>query len=328
MTRIERLLPDGYLDEALRADARAGLTATPKSLPPKWFYDAAGSALFEKITELPEYYPTRAERSILRAAAGPIAAQSGARTLVELGSGSSDKTRLLLDALRAQGTLGCYVGVDVSEAALLAAGDALAAEYPGLEVRAVVSDFEANLGLAPAQGPEPGESGPRLVAFLGSTIGNMIPAQRASFLARVRAQLRPGDAFLLGTDLVKDPAVLIAAYDDSAGVTAEFNKNVLAVLNGRLGADFDLDSFDHIAAWDPGREWIEMRLRSAASQRARIAALQLEVEFAAGEEMRTEISVKFRREGVERELAAAGLALRSWWTDEAGQFGLSLSSPV
>ena len=321
MTTIERLLPDGFLAAALRSDARAGLTATPKYLPPKWFYDAQGSALFEKITELPEYYPTRAERSILRSAAGEIAATSGAATLVELGSGSSDKTRLLLDALRDRGTLRQYVPVDVSESALLAAGDALAAEYPSLAVDAIASDFEVNLGL-------PAADGRRLVAFLGSTIGNMAPEQRAAFLSRIRQQLRPGDSLLLGTDLVKDPAVLVAAYDDTAGVTAAFNKNVLAVLNAELGADFDLDAFDHVAVWDPEAEWVEMRLRSAADQEARVPALDLTVPFAAGEEMRTEISAKFRRSGVERELAAAGFTLRSWWTDEAAQFGLSLSVPA
>ena len=322
MTTIERLLPDGYLEAALRKDARAGLTATPKSLPPKWFYDAAGSALFEKITELPEYYPTRAERSILQAVAGEVAGLSHAQVLVELGSGSSEKTRLLLDALRSAGSLRSYVGLDVSESALIAAADALAAEYPGLDVHAVVSDFEANLGL-PA-----GATGPRLVAFLGSTIGNMVPEQRAAFLSRLRAQLRPEDTLLLGTDLVKDPATLVTAYDDTAGVTADFNKNVLAVLNVRLGADFDLDSFDHVATWVPEREWIEMRLRSATDQEAWIADLELPVAFCTGEEMRTEISAKFRRSGVATELAAAGLTMRSWWTDEAGQFGLSLSEPA
>ncbi len=323
MTAIERLLPPGFLRSALRADALAGLTATPKSLPPKWFYDAQGSALFEKITELPEYYPTRAERSILRAVSAEIAALSGANVLVELGSGSSEKTRLLLGALRDHGTLRSYVPVDVSESALVLAGDALAAEYPGLAVRAVVSDFEEHLGLPSAVG-----AGPRLVAFLGSTIGNMVPGQRASFLSRVRAQLVPGDTFLLGTDLVKDPAVLVAAYDDSAGVTAAFNKNVLAVLNAELGADFDLDAFDHVAVWDPASEWMEMRLRSVAGQQVRVPGIGLRVRFADGEEMRTEVSAKFRRAGVERELAAAGFAMRSWWTDPAGQFGLSLSAPA
>jgi L-histidine Nalpha-methyltransferase len=350
MTSIEYRLPPDYRAASLRADALAGLTATPKSLPPKWFYDAQGSALFEKITELPEYYPTRAERSILRAAAAEIARLSQARVLVELGSGSSEKTRLLLSALRAEGSLEAYVPVDVSESALIGAEEALAVEYPGLAVHAVVSDFEQYLGLeqppsahdaAPrAIGHEPPASrglahsgggtaaGPRLVAFLGSTIGNMVPAERAAFLRRVRASLRPGDSFLLGTDLVKDVGVLVAAYDDSAGVTAAFNKNVLAVLNAELGADFDLDGFEHVAVWDPANEWIEMRLRATAEQQARVRDLDLDVRFAAGEEMRTEVSAKFRRAGVEAELAAAGLAMRAWWTDAGERFGLSLSVPV
>jgi L-histidine Nalpha-methyltransferase len=332
MTTIEYRLPPDYRAASLRADALAGLTATPKSLPAKWFYDAQGSALFEKITELPEYYPTRAERSILRAAAADIARLSRARVLVELGSGSSEKTRLLLSALRAEGTLEAYVPVDVSESALVGAEEALAVEYPGLAVHAVVSDFEQYLGLEqpPGGGGSSGENtaGPRLVAFLGSTIGNMVPAERAAFLRRVRASLRPGDSFLLGTDLVKDVAVLVAAYDDSAGVTAAFNKNVLAVLNAELGADFDLDAFEHVAVWDPANEWIEMRLRATAEQRARVRDLDLEVHFAAGEEMRTEVSAKFRRAGVEAELAAAGLGLRAWWTDPGERFGLSLSIPA
>jgi L-histidine N-alpha-methyltransferase len=332
MTTIEHRLPVDYRAASLRADALAGLTATPKSLPPKWFYDAQGSALFEKITELPEYYPTRAERAILRAVAPEIAALTGAATLVELGSGSSEKTRLLLSALRDAGTLRGYVPVDVSESALAAAGDALAAEYPGLAVHAVVADFEKYLGVPSdaGNGTTAGDDndGPRLVAFLGSTIGNMVPDERAVFLRRVRAQLRPGDAFLLGTDLVKDPAVLVAAYDDSAGVTAAFNKNVLAVLNAELGADFDLDAFDHVALWDAEREWIEMRLRAASAQTVLVAGLGLTVEFAAGEEMRTEVSAKFREAGVRTELAAAGLAVRSWWTDPGGQFGLSLAVPA
>jgi L-histidine Nalpha-methyltransferase len=324
MTSLDRRLPPGFLAGALRADALSGLTSEPKSLPPKWFYDAQGSALFEKITELPEYYPTRAEREILAARAAEIAGRTRARTLVELGSGSSDKTRLLLDALRAAGTLRCYVPVDVSEPALVAAGDTLSAKYPGLEVRAVVSDFEEHLGF-PAEGEAPA---PRLVAFLGSTIGNLLPGQRASFLARVRAGLRAGDSFLLGTDLVKDPATLVAAYDDESGITAEFDKNVLAVLDTELGADFDRDAFEHVAVWDAEAEWIEMRLRSLADQTVHLPAIGLTVTFAEGEEMRTEVSAKFRRAGVEAELAGAGFELLSWWTDSAAQFGLSLSVPV
>jgi L-histidine Nalpha-methyltransferase len=324
LTSLDRRLPPGFLAESLRADARRGLGSDPKSLPPKWFYDAQGSALFDKITELHEYYPTRAEREILAVHAAPIAALTGARTLVELGSGSSDKTRLLLDALRSAGTLRCYVPVDVSEPALVAAGDALSAEYPGLDVRAVISDFEEHLGF-PADGDVPA---PRLIAFLGSTIGNLLPDQRAAFLAQVRAGLRPGDFFLLGTDLVKDPATLVAAYDDDSGVTAEFNKNVLAVLNAELGADFDPDEFEHVAVWDAAAEWIEMRLRSLAAQSVHVPAIGLTVRFAAGEEMRTEVSAKFRLPGVHAELAAAGLDMRAWWTDSAAQFGLSLSVPA
>ncbi len=321
MTTIDRRLPAGFLESALRADALTGLTATPKALPPKWFYDANGSALFEKITELPEYYPTRAERSILTANASQIARLTQARTLVELGSGSSEKTRLLLSALREAGTLRRYVPIDVSEPALTQAADALSKEYPGLDVRAVVSDFEEHLGL-PASSDDA-----RLVAFLGSTIGNLVPSERAEFLARVRAELGPGDSFLLGTDLVKDPEVLVAAYDDSSGVTAAFNKNVLAVLNTELGADFDLDAFEHVALWDPEQEWIEMRLRSLGDQTVRVPGIGLEVHFTDGEQMRTEVSAKFRREGVSAELAAAGFTIRSWWTDPAAQFGLSLSVP-
>ena len=328
---VERRLPADFLADSLRADALAGLTAVPKSLPPKWFYDAAGSELFEKITALPEYYPTRAEREILQSAAPQIAAASGAATLVELGSGSSEKTRLLIDALRQAGTLRRYVPVDVSEQALLAAATALFSDYPGLEVSGVVSDFEEYVGLLGVGDDGAGDDGaerPRLIAFLGSTIGNLLPAERASFLARIRSGLADGDALLLGTDLVKDPAVLVSAYDDEAGITAAFNKNVLSVLNHELGADFDPDVFEHVARWDAGQEWIEMRLRATSPQTVRLPAIDLTAEFAAGEEMRTEVSAKFRREGVTRELAAAGFTLDRWWTDRQGRFGLSLARPA
>ncbi|MFJ3217041.1 L-histidine N(alpha)-methyltransferase [Kitasatospora sp. NPDC086801] len=318
---LTRLLPADHFSTALRRDVQHGLTSEPKWLPPKWFYDARGSELFEEITRLPEYYPTRAERAILTARAGEIAAATGARTLVELGSGSSEKTRLLLDALRAFGTLETYVPVDVSESALTAAGAALAAEYPGLAVHGVLADFTARLGLPP-------EGGPRLVAFLGGTLGNLLPEERAAFLCGLRAALDPGDFLLLGTDLVKDPSMLVAAYDDAAGVTAEFNLNVLNVLNRELGADFDPTAFAHVARWDPDREWIEMRLRSLRAQTVKIPALDLPVHFDRGEELRTEVSAKFRRERVADELAAAGLRLSHWWTDEEGRFGLSLSAPA
>lgn len=283
---LTRTLPEDATEAALRADVLHGLTRTPKTLPPKWFYDAYGSELFEKITELPEYYPTRAEREILIRRAPEIAATTGARTLVELGSGSSEKTRYLLDALPGLHT---YVPVDVSESALTQAGHALIEEHPGLDVHALIADFTGGLAL-------PGTPGPRLVAFLGGTIGNLLPTERAAFLTSVRALLSPGDALLLGTDLVKDESVLVAAYDDAAGVTAEFNKNVLAVVNRELGADFDPDTFDHVALWDTEQEWIEMRLRSRTAQTVKIPALDLAVDFADGEELRTEVSAKFREE--------------------------------
>ncbi|MGW4808453.1 L-histidine N(alpha)-methyltransferase [Kitasatospora sp. NPDC004272] len=318
--RLTRLLPPDHLHHALRADVREGLSGEPKRLPPKWFYDARGSELFEEITRLPEYYPTRAEREILTARAADIATTTRARTLVELGSGSSEKTRLLLDALRAAGTLERYVPVDVSESALEAAAKALTDEYPGLEVSAVLSDFTKSLGL-------PDGGGPRLVVFLGGTLGNLLPAERTAFLTGLRSQLLPGDWLLLGTDLVKDPAVLVAAYDDAAGVTAAFNRNLLSVLNRELNADFEPEQFEHVALWDAENEWIEMRLRSLRAQTVKVAELGLPVHFEAGEELYTEVSAKFRRERVERELFAAGLRLTDWWTDDGGRFGLSLSRP-
>ncbi|MEU5367318.1 L-histidine N(alpha)-methyltransferase [Streptomyces sp. NPDC005925] len=313
---LTRTLPEDATGAALRADVLRGLTATPKTLPPKWFYDARGSELFERITGLPEYYPTRAECEILADRSAEIAAATGARTLVELGSGSSEKTRHLLDALDGLHT---YVPVDVSGSALTLAGQALVAERPGLHVHALIADFTAALAL-------PATPGPRLVAFLGGTIGNLLPDERAAFLTSVRALLSPGDALLLGTDLVKDEKVLVRAYDDAAGVTAAFNKNVLSVVNRELGADFHADAFDHVALWHAGREWIEMRLRSRTAQTVKVPALDLAVDFAAGEELRTEVSAKFRREGVRAELAAAGLDLAGWWTDGADRFALSLST--
>ncbi|MGW3111486.1 L-histidine N(alpha)-methyltransferase [Streptomyces sp. NPDC001091] len=312
---VTRTLPEDATDAALRADVLDGLSADPRTLPPKWFYDARGSELFERITELPEYYPTRAEREILQDRSGEIAAASGARTLIELGSGSSRKTRHLIDA---HGSLEAYIPVDVSESALVQAGQALAAERPDLTVHALIADFTAPMTL-------PRTPGPRLVAFLGGTIGNLLPAERSDFLATVRSLLAPGDALLLGTDLVKDEAVLVRAYDDASGVTAAFNKNVLSVIDRELGADFDPDTFDHVARWDPEREWIEMRLRSRTAQTVKVPALGLVVDFAAGEELRTEVSAKFRREGVAAELDKAGLELTHWWTDSEDRFALSLS---
>jgi L-histidine N-alpha-methyltransferase len=314
-------LDAGALAEQLAFDVRAGLTATPKTLPPKYFYDARGSELFDEITRLPEYYPTRTEAGILDARADEIAAVTQAETLVEIGSGTSEKTRRLLSALRHAGTLRRFVPFDVDPVVLADASAAVAKEFDGIEVEPVVGDFERHLGTLPRH-PR------RLIVFLGSTIGNLEPAQRAAFLRAVRSGLGEGDAFLLGTDLVKSTERLIAAYDDAQGVTAAFNKNVLAVVNRALGADFDLDAFDHVAAWDAARERIEMRLRSARDQVVTVAELDLQVRFARGEEMRTEISAKFRRETVDAELAAAGLGLRAWWTDPGQDFALSLSTPV
>ena len=314
----ERHLTPGYLERALRADVTRGLSATPKQLPPKWFYDARGSELFEEITRLPEYYPTRRERAILAASAGEIAELSRADTLVELGSGSSEKTRLLLDALRAHGSLTRYVPVNVSDSALLEASESIVAAYPGLDVHGVIADFEAHLDRLP-------DDGRRLIAFLGSTIGNLDPPTRAHFLGEIAAGMDAGDALLLGTDLVKPVDRLVAAYDDAQGVTAAFNRNVLSVINRELGGDFDLDAFEHRAVWDQDQEWIEMRLRSTRDQVVTVSALDLEVSFANGEEMRTEISTKFRKERLEAELAAAGLRTARWWTDDDGDFGLSLA---
>ena len=316
MTRLDRHLAPDAMRAALEADVRAGLTARPKTLPPKCFYDARGSELFDEITRLPEYYPTRCERAILGEHAAQIAAATGADTLIELGSGTSEKTRLLLDALRDAGTLRRFVPFDVDESVLTAASSSVEQEYPGVEVHAVVGDFEQHLPLLP-------KGGRRLVAFLGGTIGNLLPEQRAEFLAELASTLVLGDALLLGTDLVKDPARLQAAYDDAAGVTADFNLNVLRVVNRELDGDLDVDAFEHVAVWDAEQEWIEMRLRSARRQSARLAALDLEIEFEDGEQIRTEVSAKFREARVRDELAAAGLRLEHWWTD--GDFGVSLS---
>ncbi len=322
-TATEKLHVDSYLTPqdlraALTADARRGLTATPKDLPPKYFYDDHGSDLFDQITRLPEYYPTRTERSILLDQADAIVKASGATTLVELGSGTSEKTRILLDSFHRADSLHTFAPFDVSEATLRDAARSVASEYPGVGVHAVVGDFERHLAHVPTDGH-------RMVAFLGGTIGNFAPAARAEFLAALAATLRPDETLLLGTDLVKDPGRLVRAYDDAAGVTAAFNKNVLSVLNRELGADFDPDDFDHVAVWNAADEWIEMRLRSRRAVEIRVPTLDLDVTFAAGEEMRTEISSKFRRDRVADELTTAGFELVEWWTDPADDFALSLA---
>jgi L-histidine N-alpha-methyltransferase len=302
---------------ALRHDVRTGLAATPKALPPKWFYDERGSELFDAITGLPEYYLTRAERAILTAHAKEIAARTRADTLVELGSGTSDKTRLLLDALAAGGTLHRFAPFDVSEPTLRNAAIAIHDEY-AVEVHAIVGDFERHLDRLPA-------GGTRLIAFLGSTIGNLLPDERSRFLRQIAEGMADTDCFLLGTDLVKEERRLLAAYDDDAGVTAEFNRNVLRVVNRELAGDFVPESFAHVACYDKENEWVEMRLRAEHAMVVSIRDLDLVVEFEPGEQLRTEISAKFRRERVKAELDAAGLELAEWWTDPAADFALSLS---
>jgi len=306
----------------LADDARHGLTQTLKQLPPKHLYDTRGAALFDRICELPEYYPTRTERAILERAAAELIATTGAGELVELGSGSAVKTRLLLDAMAAAGTLQRFVAVDVTEQVVRVGAAELTREYPGMHVHGLIGDFERHLDRLPAP------SAPRLVAFLGGTRGNFDAAGRRRFLRLVAGLLGDDDHLLLGTDLVKDRATLEAAYDDAEGVTAEFNRNVLHVLNRELGANFDPSSFHHVARFDAEHEWIEMRLRAREAQEVALPAIGLTVRFAAGEEMRTEISAKFTRERVEADLAGAGLELVGWYTDAREWFALSLSRPA
>jgi len=312
---------DGTQERSLADDALDGLTRPFKELPPKHFYDARGAELFDQICELPEYYPTRAERAILEARAEEIVEVTGAVELVELGSGTAAKTRVLLDAMDAAGTLARYVPVDVTETMVRESAETLTEEYPGLRVHGVIGDFERHLDRLPAA------VGPRIVAFLGGTIGNFPPGSRRRFLRGIARLLGDGDHLLMGTDLVKDPRVLQAAYDDSAGVTAEFNRNVLKVLNRELEADFRPDDFEHVALFDPEHEWIEMRLRARREHTAFVRGLDLTVHFDEGEELRTEISAKFTPERVEGDLAAAGLELVSWLTDPDEFFALTLSRP-
>jgi L-histidine N-alpha-methyltransferase len=306
---------------ALERDVRAGLTAPQKSLPPVWFYDERGSLLFDEITRLPEYYPTRAEREILALHAPEIVALAGTPTLVELGSGTSEKTRLLLDAMQSMELLDRFVPFDVSEEILTSAAAEIGATY-GCDVHAVVGDFHRHLDTIPVDGDG------RLVAFLGSTIGNLDPDQRCRFLADLAASMTADDRLLLGTDLVKDPVRLVAAYDDAAGVTARFNRNVLTVLNAELDGDFEPEAFEHVALWDPHRAWIEMRLRAVEAQHVRLEVLDLEVSFDEGEELHTEISSKFRPEQVTEELAVAGFVVEGTWHDPAGDFQLTLARPL
>ncbi len=320
-TVLEVHLSETDAAHALRHDVRLGLSADPKWLSPRWLYDARGSELFEQITMLPEYYPTRTERELLRQVVAQIAARAAVDALVELGSGSSEKTRLLLDALTATGSLRRFVPLDVSESALRAAMAAVAREYPGLVVHGVVGDFTEHLELLPAVRSER-----RLVAFLGGTIGNLVPDERAAFFATLHAALHPGELLLVGAGLVTDPAIMVPAYDDAAGVTAEFNRNVLHVLNRELGADFDVSAFDHLALWDATHEWIEMRLQARRAMTVQVPAIGMRVQFARGEQMRTEVSTKFRRAGLGAELLAAGFTDQLWWTDPDDRFALVLAA--
>jgi L-histidine Nalpha-methyltransferase len=316
---VECLLDD-VGERSLAEDVLDGLTRPFKELPPKHFYDTRGAELFDRICELPEYYPTRTEHSILEASAARIAEFTGAAEVVELGSGSAAKTRVLLDALDASGSLVRYVPVDVTESMVRECAASLGEEYPGLAVHGVVGDFERHLAAVPTA------IGARLVVFLGGTVGNFLPGSRRRLLRAIGGLLGRSDYLLLGTDLVKDEATLRAAYDDSAGVTAEFNRNVLRVLNRKLGADFDPTNFEHVAMFDERNEWVEMRLRARCAHTAEIPALNLMVCFEAGEEIRTEISAKFTRTRLDRDLGAAGLSLVEWLTDPDRTYALSLSA--
>jgi len=319
---VEVNLPPGGPLSGMAADVRAGLTSPFKELSPRYFYDERGSELFEQITELEEYYPTRCESEILQTRSADICeAANRPASLIELGSGSARKTRVLLDAMSDVSCLETYCPVDISEEITRDTAERIAGEYDAINVRGLVCDFEFDLERVPV-------GGPRVIALLGGTIGNFAPHQRAGFLRRIANLLDPKDRFLLGTDLVKDPVVLEAAYNDSKGVTAEFNKNVLSVLNRELEADFEMDAFEHVARWDPENLWVDIRLRSTTNQVVNVSALDMLVPFGAGEEMRTEISTKFLRPGLEGIYAEAGLELTDWWTDSDGLYALSLARAV
>jgi L-histidine N-alpha-methyltransferase len=318
LLRIERRLSDDRRDQLLR-DVRSGLSAARRSLPPKYFYDDLGSRLYDAICDLPEYYPTRTEYALLLRIAAEVVERCRPSHLVELGSGASRKTRVLLDALVAARKNACYVPVDVSEGMLRRSATALRRRYRSLRVHAIVGDYDRHLGHFP-----PAER--RLVAFLGSTIGNFDPAQASVFLRSLARSMDAGDFLLLGLDLVKPVAVLEAAYNDSAGVTAEFNRNVLRGLNRELGADFDLALFEHVSFFDVATEQIEMHLRARRDHRVLLPALGMEVDFAAGETIRTEISRKFRSDTATNMLASAGFRLEHWYTSPDGYFALALAS--
>jgi L-histidine N-alpha-methyltransferase len=319
LTVVARSSP-AAMREALVADVRRGLGAPRKWMPPRWFYDDRGCDLFEQITRLPEYYQTRTEAAILDATAARIAETARAEVLVELGAGSCTKTRILIDAMLRRG-LQRFVPVDVSEAAITAAGRGLTADFPGLHVHGVVADFDQALARLPGDDRQ-------AIAFLGSTIGNLLPHQRVDLLGAVRTRLGRDGTLILGLDLVKPAAELHAAYNDAAGVTAAFNRNLLGVLNRELGAGFDESAFAHEAPWVAACERIEMHLRSRAEQWVDIPGAGMRVHFAAGETVLTEISAKFTRERIAGELSAAGLSVVEWFTDAAERFALCLSRPA
>jgi L-histidine Nalpha-methyltransferase len=316
---IDVLLDPDWASGTLVGDVRRGLSQPPLTLPPKWLYDDHGSELYDEITRLPEYYPFEAERSILEEHAAEIVKASGATTLIELGSGTGEKTRLLLDAFTASGQLTRFTPVDVAEETVRVSSREIAARYEGLQVSALVGDFTLHLAHLPKEGR-------RMVAFLGGTIGNFYEEERSAFLGALADQLQPGDSLLLGTDLVKSADRMIAAYNDTAGVTAAFIRNSLNVLNQELGADFDPLAFSYIPFWDPHMERMDLRLRSEVPQRVRIPRVDLVLDLAAGEEIRVEISTKFHVSGVGGELESAGLEVRRVWTDDQGDFALTLAT--
>lgn len=318
---VRRLSDPSNVGADLAADARSGLSATPKRMPAKYFYDARGSQLFDDITRLPEYYVTRVETAILQSHADTIVGQVRPFEILELGSGYSVKTKLLIDAMRRAGSGIRYVPIDISEDALWEAAKALGTYYPWLAIDGYVGDFFADLQKVPRRGR-------RLVTFLGSTIGNFEESRRIKFLSEVTGILEADDAFLLGVDLVKPVETLIKAYNDSAGVTAEFNRNMLHVLNRELDADFDVDAFEYVARWDAAQACIEMSLRATRSMRVRLAALPLDIEFEAGEELHNEIACKFTRGTVTGIFNASGLMLDGWFTDPAHWSALALARPT
>lgn len=319
--RVDDLLDEGE-SGSIAEDVRAGLESNPKRLPPRCLYDERGSELFDRITELPEYYPTRCERAILNRYAPKIVARTGAEELLELGSGVASKTRALLYAMAGAGTLRRYLPFDIDPTVVARSAEELTTLYPGLAVHGVVGDFERHL----EDVPEPG--GRRLIAFLGGTIGNLRPPERREMLGRLRSLLRPNDRLLLGADLVKDPAVIVAAYDDSYGVTRAFTANALRVVNRELGGDFDLDAFEPFARWNADLERVELGLRARSAQRVRLAGLDgFEAAFAAGEELLTEVSAKFSAARLERELLETGLRLEGLFSDEDGLFSVGLAGP-